>query len=103
MERLSRNALIVVSFVFVFVPKLFAQDITPPTLISKSPEDFASGVDRLAPIVLTFDEPMRPEGEVTVGAAIGGIFPVLYSWSANGLTLTVTPLSALPANTFIVW
>ncbi len=96
-------------FAFFFVAaassssRLFGQDTTPPTLVSKSPPDLSIDVDRLAPIVLTFDEAMKPQGVVTVSPVSGGIAPVSYSWSGNGLTLTCTPISPLPPNTAIIW
>jgi hypothetical protein len=79
-------------------------DRTPPTVTARVPTPGNSNVELLAPITVSFSEPMLPASvndqalTVTVGGTAVSRGPTL---SADGKTLTITPdLSAatLPAN-----
>lgn len=86
----------------------------PPTLISTSPADGATGVSVSSTVVFVFDQEMQPN------TFLGGFPPLVkgaiewsgtglnasqfsYAWSANGRTLTCTYGGFLPPETEIRW
>jgi len=72
-------------------------DVTPPTVLSVSPDDGATGVRSDAEIVIEFSEPMNQSA--TVAAFQSADLPdsaVEFEWNGDGTTLTITPLAPLP-------
>jgi hypothetical protein len=72
-------------------------------VVSVVPTGGATGVDRNAPMVVTFDQPMQAgmeqyaalhEGDVT-----GPVVPGTWTWSNAHATLTFTPMQPLLAQT----
>lgn len=92
---------------FVFSSCLLqAQDFVPPTLVSASPPDGATGVSVSTPVVFVFSERMDPDA--TGATFITTNFPpqILepdYSWSADGTRLTCTISDGWPNNAGIQW
>jgi hypothetical protein len=86
----------------------------PPTLVSSSPSDGATGVSVSSTVVFVFDQEMQPN------TFLGGFPPFAkgaiewsgtgldpsdfsYAWSGNGRVLTCTYARQLPSETEISW
>lgn len=71
-----------------------AGDTTPPSIVSVSPADGASGVAKDASVVISFSEPMNQASAQAAfqSASLGG---VTFSWNAEGTVMTVKPNTAL--------
>jgi hypothetical protein len=69
-------------------------DCTPPTILSITPSNNATGVRKDAVIVVTFSEPMNRQ---TTEAAFSSpnLPAVKFSWNASGTIATITPTSPL--------
>lgn len=96
-------------------PRTVVVDRTPPVLVARAPAPGANQVTALAPITATFNEPMDPESLnnppdaptsapprialLSGGPSSGTALPVVVEQSADGRTLTITPVSPLPTNT----
>jgi hypothetical protein len=65
-------------------------DTTPPTLVSVSPEDGATGVRSDASVVIVFSEPMD-QASVEGTLDTSDLGEVTFSWNEAGDTLTITP------------
>ena len=82
-------------------------DATAPPLsarvVSIVPSGGATGVDPNAPIVVTFDHPMRPGMEqyaaLHQGDVTGPVVSGSWTWSADRMTLTFTPTQPLAGQT----
>lgn len=74
-------------------------DTTPPTLVSTSVLDGATGVARDAAFVVTFSEPVAPGSvSATTIAWRQGATPVAYTVSVSGAVVTLTPSAPPLAN-----
>lgn len=71
-------------------------DLTPPTIISISPEDGAKGVPSDSPIVITFSEPMdHVSTEAAYESATLPAGRVTFDWNDDSTVLTVLPIDGL--------
>lgn len=70
-------------------------DTTPPTLLSITPEDGATGVSAVAVVTLRFSEPMDPSS-VEGTLATQDLGEVQLKWNTAGDTLTIVPREPLP-------
>lgn len=69
-------------------------DTTPPTIVSVSPAEDATGVHSDANIIITFSEPMD-RGTTHAAYQSADIPGVTFSWDESSTTVTVTPNSDL--------
>ncbi|WP_223644854.1 Ig-like domain-containing protein [Corallococcus sp. EGB] len=87
--------------VFTSAPRTVIVDRTAPTVASFLPAKDAATVGVHDAIQVTFSEPMNPlsvtEAAVGLKTGTGDAIPKSVALSADGRTLTVTPLSALTA------
>ncbi|XYH97178.1 Ig-like domain-containing protein [Sorangium sp. So ce1128] len=75
-----------------------AVDQVPPTVVSISPEDGATGVAPGEPIIIAFSEPMNEAlGAVRIDPGDGVLRANAGSWSADWTTLTLAPSAPLPS------
>jgi len=72
-----------------------APDVTPPAIVSVSPEDFAPAVSVATPIVITFSETIDAASANTSTISLQGVVGTV---TAGGITATFTPNSALAPN-----
>ncbi len=72
-------------------------DTTPPTVISVSPANGATGVATGTAVAVTFSEAVVPNGGVTL--AVDGGAAVAATVSVSGSTVRLTPQTALAAST----
>lgn len=75
-------------------PHVEEQDTTPPTLLSVSPEDGATGLPADTVVTLEFSEPMDP-GNVSSTLATQDLGEVQLEWNERGDTLTIAPRNPL--------
>jgi hypothetical protein len=81
-----------------------APDTTPPTIVSTTPQQRATGISRLAKISVTFSEPMdinntQAAFQVTSPAGITGTF----AWSSGNTVMTFTPSVQYPYGSDVNW
>ena len=80
-------------------------DNTPPTVVSTSPVDQATGVSATANVVATFSEPMSsstvtaPSSFTLVRTSDSANIPAVVSYSSGSNTATLNPTSSLTAGT----
>jgi len=80
---------------------------TEPALVASTPSNGAMGVAVNTPVTFVFDQPMKKIA--VIGDAVewqgDGVDPAkfVYSWSADGQTLTCSHAGGFPANTVIAW
>ncbi len=80
---------------------------TEPALVASTPGNGAMGVAVNTPVTFVFDQPMKKIA--VIGDAVewqgDGVDPAkfVYSWSADGQTLTCSHTGGFPANTVIAW
>lgn len=80
-------------------------DLTPPTLVSLSPVDNATGVASDANLLMVFNEAVRPGiGQITIKRSSDGLALETVSVpgsqvAVSGMTVTITPAVALADNT----
>jgi len=77
-------------------------DTTPPTLVSSSPTNNATGVPINAKIRFTFNEAMQASQAIAWSGNVTQA-SFTYSWSADAQTLTCTYATNLLANAPITW
>ena len=71
-------------------------DKTPPSIVSITPDDGATGVTATTPIVVTFSEPMdQPATQTAYQSVSLPASSVSFSWDATGTILTITPNAPL--------
>jgi hypothetical protein len=85
--------------------KATAQESGGPILLSVQPENGATQVDPSVAVTFTFSAPMKRQQSVMWLAGTGVIdeTKVIYSWSADGKTLTASMGGGWPANREIQW
>ena len=87
-----------------FVLTFTVGDLIPPTVVSTSPEDLATGVSTTAAITVTFSEPMS-QATITTSTffvrptAGGSNVPGVVTYNAATNTATFTPTGALAGST----
>lgn len=77
-------------------------DVTPPTLVSISPSDGATGVARRPAITATFSEPVTGVGDTSFYLTLpnnASAVAATVVLAANGLSATLTPTQNLVADT----
>lgn len=82
-----------------------AQDSDPPTLVSSVPDDGATGVAPSTTVKFTFNEPMKPQQAIfwIAGTTLLDTNRVVYSWSADGKTLSASYPGGWPGNREVQW
>lgn len=82
-----------------------AQDSEPPTFVSSIPDDGATGVDPATVVKFTFSERMKAQQAIFWVAGVTQIDTnrVVYSWSADGTTLSASYPGGWPGNREIQW
>jgi hypothetical protein len=82
------------------VEPLPPRDTTPPTVLSVSPADGASGVQNNAKLIVTFSEPMdQASADAAYQSADLAPANVSFDWNGAGTILTITPKTALAYQT----
>jgi hypothetical protein len=81
-----------------------APDTTPPTIVSTTPSQRASGISRLAKISVIFSEPMdinntQTAFQITSPVGITGTF----AWSSGNTVMTFTPSVQYPYGSEVTW
>jgi hypothetical protein len=81
-----------------------APDTTPPTIVSTTPQNRASGLSRLAKISVTFSEPMdvtntQAAFQIASPPGITGTF----AWSAGNTVMTFAPSVQYPYGSEVTW
>ena len=77
-------------------------DTVAPTVRSTDPDDGATEVARLEPLVIRFSEPMDTETGAIMATPGGPIPRVRWEWDRVGSTLTVRPTSNWAQGTIVV-
>jgi hypothetical protein len=82
-----------------------APDTTPPTVSSSTPLNGATGELRGTNISVTFSEAMDKASAQTAFSIYNpsGYNAGVFTWSADGKTMTFNPDSTLPTGTYIYW
>ncbi|MET0591813.1 MAG: Ig-like domain-containing protein [Polyangiaceae bacterium] len=98
---LANNALTAYSSTFTTG---VAPDTTPPTIVSTTPQNRASGISRLAKISVTFSEAMDVTNTqaafvITSPAGITGTI----AWSSGNTVMTFTPSVQYPYGSDVTW
>jgi len=77
---------------------LLAQDMTPPSLVSSSPANGATGVALDAKVIFTFSEEMQASQSIFWNASGSGFDSgkFSYSWSVDQKTLTCAYADSVP-------
>ncbi|MFN7133755.1 MAG: Ig-like domain-containing protein, partial [Myxococcales bacterium] len=71
-------------------------DTTPPSLVSVTPANGATGVDLRTQVVLTFSEAIDPAGAPLQLLLDGAPHPATVSWNTAGTTATFRPQAPYP-------
>ncbi|MBM3821528.1 MAG: hypothetical protein FJ404_01360 [Verrucomicrobia bacterium] len=87
--------------IFGRMDRVHAADTTPPSLIFSQPEDGATGVLSLFPLILAFDEPMGTTASIGWSSNVNAAL-VSFSW-VDDTTLMVTYPPGWPADATITW
>ncbi|HKZ48963.1 MAG TPA: Ig-like domain-containing protein, partial [Thermoplasmata archaeon] len=77
-------------------------DATPPSVAATNPADLAVGVDRDAPVTITFSEPMNPSSFAGCFRIVPTPGAVTASWTPDGRQVTLDHPTLWPGVTYTV-